>query len=460
MKTELRKIFDSAESEDRGLSAREIAAMISKAGDSRQSVLAVINQAKANTPEGRDALRSVFADATEARQLETRVQSESDSTYLAQARGQLMHRNDLTVELRKLNDRETLHSESDRTKRYEEIENEMRELLLNARDFVERGEREAEVRSLSARSGGLLMPSAPKDEDEWRSLVPSLSEYRAISGGVASEGGYTVPSGVSGKYIDALKSKSTFLRGLPESSVIPFASADFSVPQLVSSTGADYVAEGQVIPEGQMVWGEVKFTAKKIGEIQWASSEVLEDSAVDQRRVIADNLLRDASLKFDADAFVGSGSNPVKGIISQGVTTTLGAGRTTVTYDDLADAVARIEATNGTPSVVWASVDTAAALRKEKAAGSGVYQGGSPTDAPAATAWGLPILPSTFLPAKTVIVADASRVIVGIRRNATIRISEDARFDRDQTGFRLTMRMAGVSVAEAPSVQIIKAANS
>ncbi|MFD7263369.1 phage major capsid protein [Streptomyces sp. NPDC059874] len=110
--------------------------------------------------------------------------------------------------------------------------------------------------------------------------------------------------------------------------------------------------------------------------------------------------------------------------------------------------------------MVWASVDVAAALRKEKAAGSGVYQGGSPTDAPASTAWGLPILPSAFLPANTVIVADASRVVVGVRRNATVRISEDARFDKDQVGFKLTMRMAGVSVAEATSVQIVKAAAS
>jgi HK97 family phage major capsid protein len=59
-----------------------------------------------------------------------------------------------------------------------------------------------------------------------------------------------------------------------------------------------------------------------------------------------------------------------------------------------------------------------------------------------------------------VIVADASRLIVGIRRNATIKVSEDARFDSDQVGFRLTMRVAGVSLAEASSVQVVKAAAS
>ncbi|MFJ4529651.1 phage major capsid protein [Streptomyces nigrescens] len=406
MKTELRKILETAETEDRGLSAREIAAVINSVPAeermARTEILAAVNGAAgSDSPETRTAIA------------------------------------------------ETL-----------------KHMDLRAFDAVEeraRLDRENEVRSLAQRHGGFLTPGtlpAPDEAQEWRSLMPSLSEYRAISGGVASEGGYTVPAEVSGKYIDALKAKSTFLRGLPEGSIIPFASATFSVPQLVSSTGADYAAEGQAIAEGQMVWGEVKFEAKKIGEIQWASVEVLEDSAVDQRRVIADNLLRDASLKFDADAFTGAANNPIKGVLSQGVSTTLGAGKTAVTYDDLADSVARIEATNGTPSVVWASVDMAAALRKEKAAGSGVYQAGSPTDSPASTAWGLPILPSAFLPSKTVIVADASRIVVGVRRAATVRISEDARFDRDQVGFKLTMRMAGVSVAEASSVQIIKAAAS
>jgi HK97 family phage major capsid protein len=406
MKPELRKIFESAESEDRGLTAREVAAVINSIPAeermARTEILAAVNgEGGADSPEVRDAIA------------------------------------------------ETL--------KYMEMR------AADAREERARLDREAEVRSLVGANSSILTPSSggPVASDEWRSLMPSLTEYRAlISEGVPQDGGYTVPQEISGKYIDALKAKSTFLRGLPAGSIIPFTSATFSVPQLVSSTGADYVAEGQTIPQGQMVWGEVKFTAKKIGEVQWASTEVLEDSALDQRRVIAENLLRDASLKFDADAFTGSGANPIKGIVSQGTSTTLGTGKVTVTYDDLADAVARIEATNGTPSVVWASVDMAAALRKEKAAGSGIYQGGSPTDTPASTAWGLPILPSAFLPAKTVVVADASRIVVGIRRNATVRVSEDARFDSDQVGFKLTMRVAGVSLAEATSAQIVKAAAS
>ncbi|WP_405950172.1 phage major capsid protein [Streptomyces prunicolor] len=383
--------------------------------------------------------------------------------FKAQAKAALEKRSRLVAEMRSVNDNKNL-SNAEKRERIEELDSDINGLEAEARDAVERGEREAEVRSLMTRAGGLFAPTGNRHQDKgnsWRGLMPSANEYRElIAENSPSSGGYVVPSETASKYVDALKANSTFLRGLPADSIVPFNSETFSVPQLVSSTGGDYVEEGQTIPEGEMVWGEVKFESQKIGRIQWASVEVLEDSAVNLRNVIASNLLRDASLKFDADAFTGSGTNPIKGILSQGVSTTLGSGKTSITYDDLADAVARIEAMNGTPSVVWASVDMAAALRKEKAAGSGTYQGGSPVNSPASTAWGLPILPSAFLPPKTVAVADGSRIMVGIRRNASVKVSEDARFDSDQVGFKLTMRVAGVSLAETSSVQVVKAATS
>ncbi|MFJ8346044.1 phage major capsid protein [Streptomyces sp. NPDC094153] len=405
MKPELRKIFETAEAEDRGFDSREIAAVINSIPAeermARTEILAAVNgENGARSPETRDAIA------------------------------------------------ETLNA--------------MEIRAASAREDRAIRERENEVRSLAQQAGGLVLPGNPeRDSDEWRALMPSLSEYRAlIAEGTPAAGGYTVPKKTAAQYVDVLKAQSTFLRALPAGNVLTFDTDTFQVPQLIESDGEDYAAEGEKLPEGTMTWGSLSFPAKKIGRVQWASSEILEDSALDLRNIIAQNLLRDASLRFDEDSFTGSGANPIKGILSQGTPTTLAAGKVTVTYDDLADAVARIEATNGSPSVVWASVDMAAALRKEKAAGSGQYQGGSPTDSPASTAWGLPILPSAFIPAKTAIVADASRLFVGVRRNAYVKVSEDAGFESDRVGFRLTMRVAGVSLAEATSCQVIKAAAS
>ncbi|MFC9289159.1 phage major capsid protein [Streptomyces sp. NPDC057052] len=383
--------------------------------------------------------------------------------YKQQATAALEERMKVITELRAVEADKRL-SNVEKRERVEMLDKQAMRLEAEARDAVERGEREAEVRALAQNAGALVMPISRSEmvgeSDEWRGLLPSLSEYRVLQESVPGDGGYTVPTKVSAQYIDKLTAESTFLRGLPSTSILPFDSATLQVPQLISASGMAYVAEGDVIPEDTASWGSKQFNAVKIGGLAWATNEILEDSALPLREIIAENLLRDASLKFDNDAFNGLATAPVKGILAQGNSVTLAAGKVTVTYDDLADAAARIEATNGHPSVIWASVDMAAALRKEKATGSGIYQGGAPTDSAANTAWGLPVLVSGFLPSKTVVVAAADRIKVGVRRNALIKISEDARFDKDQVGFKLTMRVAGVSLAETSSVQIVKAATS
>lgn len=385
------------------------------------------------------------------------------NVYKAQAKAALEKRADLIEKLRTV-EADTAIGAAEKRERIKVLDAAISTHEAEARDAVERDERETEVRALAVKNPGLFIPSqrsATGDEGEWRALMPSLEEYRAATqGSVPSAGGYTVPDQMSRKYADLLRARSTFMRALPAENILTFESDTLNVPMLTASSGEAYVAELGTIPEGDMTWNNLTFSAKKIGRIQWASSEVLEDSALAQRDIIAQNLIRDGSLKFDADAFNGGLAADVKGVVAQGITTTLSAGNIVIKYDDLADAVARIEAINGAPSVVWASTDMAAALRKEKASGSGTYQGGSPTDSPASTAWGLPILVSGFLPAKTVVVGDASRLFVGIRRNAQVKISEDAGFTSDKVGFKLTMRVAGVGVAEAASVQVVKAAAS
>jgi HK97 family phage major capsid protein len=381
--------------------------------------------------------------------------------YKRQATAALEERSKVIAELRSV-EADSKLSDAEKRNRIEKLDKVSLCLEAEARDAVERGEREAEVRSLGNKSGlGAVLVGAREDEsDAFRALLPSLSEYRLLQESVPGDGGYTVPQDTAAKYVDVLKARSVFLKGLPAESIIPFNSAQFTLPQLVSSTDAGYAAEGAVIGEGDMTFAGLSFQSKKIAEMRYASNELLVDTAIDMRNLIGNDMLRSASVRLDADAFNGTGANPIQGIISQGTTTTLGAGDFAASYDDLADAVARIEAANGVASVVWASPDVAAALRKEKATTSGVYQGGAPTESPANTAWGLPVLSSASLPAKTAIVADGTRIFFGLRQAAEVRLSDQMRFDQDQTAFRLTMRVAGIRVAEASSVQIVKGAAS
>ncbi|MEV5879972.1 hypothetical protein AB0L75_38335 [Streptomyces sp. NPDC052101] len=52
------------------------------------------------------------------------------------------------------------------------------------------------------------------------------------------------------------------------------------------------------------------------------------------------------------------------------------------------------------------------------------------------------------------------RIFFGLSQAAEVRLSDQMRFDQGQTAFGLTMRVAGIHVADASSVQIIKGAAS
>src|SRR5262245_23815916 len=149
MKTELRSIFDSAEREDRGLNPEEIARIINntdRGTEARVEAIAMINGGRASTPEGRAALGTIFE-----------AEAETEAEY------------------------------AEHRARAEAWEAEIRSIVSSDPNIA------AVVAPRSAR--------APEDDESWRSLMPSLSEYRALAAeGVPSSGGYTVPSGTASKY--------------------------------------------------------------------------------------------------------------------------------------------------------------------------------------------------------------------------------------------------------------------
>jgi HK97 family phage major capsid protein len=380
----------------------------------------------------------------------------SKNIYAIQAEAALEKRASLIAEVRTVSDDKSL-SDTEKRQRVDALNSQVAEAEAEARAAVDAGEREAEIRAHGARPGPLGTPSAPwtgRSEDEWRGLLPSTEEYRTtLTTGVAADGGVTVATGVAARYVQALTAKSIFLRGLPADSVFPFAENKWEVPHLLSSTEAGVTAEAAQITEGAITFGSLAFDPIKYAALRYASTEVLADSHLRMREVIGDDMLRQISTAVDTDAFAGTGTASLNGIIGQGVSTAVGP----VSYDDLTDAVARIEATSGVASVIWCAPDVAAVLRKEKTGGSGDYLAGAPTLSPASTAWGLPVLTSANIPAGTAIVADGSRVFIGIRNDVSVAVSDQVRFDYDQVAFRATLRVAGVNVAEAASVQVLTA---
>jgi HK97 family phage major capsid protein len=56
-----------------------------------------------------------------------------------------------------------------------------------------------------------------------------------------------------------------------------------------------------------------------------------------------------------------------------------------------------------------------------------------------------------------VIVADPTRIHLGVRSDVQVAMSEQFEFAKDLTAWRLTWRIAGLAVDNAAAVQVIKA---
>ncbi|TQJ56007.1 phage major capsid protein [Streptomyces sp. SLBN-115] len=407
MKIELRKVFESAESGNRGLSAHEIAAVINSTDigtEARAEALAMINGGRARTIEGRDALRTVLeADAATA------------------------------VE----------HAEH--RARTEAFENEVRRLVAN--------------------QGNLLTPTpnAGGDRDSWRSILPSGNEYRAlVNEGTPGAGGYAVPTDVANRAVEFLRAKSVFMQ-VPGLNIHRFTGGTFVLPNLISTTTPGVVAEGALIPSATANFGGFSFAPMKYADLYEASNEILEDAAFDMRDLIATVMLRNVAAQVDRDAFQGTGTASLSGLTKAGMGTAvnLASGTTQVSWDHVIDAYSDIEAVGAAPAVIWASPDQAKGLRKARENGNnGGYLAGQVTDPVASRGLGLPIHVSGNLPQRTVIVADPTRIHVGVRSDVRIARSEDYGFAQDKTAFKATYRIAGLVVDAPAAVQIIKASAS
>ena len=328
----------------------------------------------------------------------------------------------------------------------------------------------AEKRALNERAVRIVVGNAEKRREEenapeWRNLVPTHDEYRAlIAEATPTQGGYTVPQKVSTAWVDRLRATSVFLEA-PGINLVPFNSATFRIPAIVASSGTTVVPEGQTIPKADATFGALDLAPIKFAAIYQASSEILEDSALAIEQVVSQTMIEDMASDVDRSAFIGTGGTAgLAGIAStaaNNTATNLATGKTTVSWDDVLDAYMAIVATGRKPTVVWCSPDQYKALTKSRentgGAGTGAYLSGSVTADPAGAAWGLPILVSSNVPVRTVIVADASRIYVGVRRDLTINRSDEYGYGEDLVSWRVTSRWAGIRVSEATSVQKIVA---
>jgi HK97 family phage major capsid protein len=354
-------------------------------------------------------------------------------------------------------------SVSEKRSRVEALDKELEALGKEAEAHVRAAEHEAEIRALNERAA-LLVAGGRAKRDEWDSVIPTRKQYRAaLNEGTDSEGGVTVPTRTRNTYIDLLRARSAFLR-IPGLNIVPMDTDLLRLPRL---TDIDDVsgptAEGTTISELDAEWDSGDLQAFGYKAILVASNEILDDSALPLRRVMAQEAARQIAKRIDADALGSSTSGRILGLLavtdtangtsSQHTKVQLDTGF--VTWDEIVEAVSDIDAQGGEATAVLAGATAAKSLRLLKD-NDGRYMAGSPSTDVTRRAVGLPLLVSAALPANDVLVVDGNRLYYGLR-STSVKVSEDAYFTTDQTGVRVVQRAAGVVVAEPESVVWIAA---
>ncbi|MFD6182871.1 HK97 family phage prohead protease [Streptomyces goshikiensis] len=265
--------------------------------------------------------------------------------------------------------------------------------------------------------------------------------HRAIP--VGAEWTATEPAAL---WVNMIGPNSRFLASIPASNKLPMHEASMMLPAIKTGDGS-YVDANTPLPEPSTEITSRTSHAAKFAAMERASSESLEDARPDLVAGINQSLAAGMARGIDKGLFNGAAptdpNDPrrIVGLLAQGDTKHIAP-----SVVEISSAVERMEATGAEATVLWVDPVAAKALRAEVSA----------TDWPKGI-YGLMPIVSQHLPANTAVVADASRIFVGLHSGISITTSQvsPGAFMEDRVLFRALARVAGVWVQESNSVQII-----
>jgi len=258
-------------------------------------------------------------------------------------------------------------------------------------------------------------PKTGRASDEYKTAFwnamrgkPDINNFLQI--GSDPDGGYLAPDEFERTLIQALDDLNV-LRSMAR--VIRTSSGDRKIPVATQGISAEWVEEGQQIPETDAKFAQVTLNAFKLAALVKASVELLNDSAFDIQAYLAADFAR-AFANQEEDAFInGDGSGKPTGILDDTYGAPVGvtaASPTAITADELIGLVYSLRSPYRRRAVFMMNDATVAAIRKLKDAnGQYLWQ-------PALTAGtpdiiiGRPIYTSVFMP---MIAAEAKTVLFG-----------------------------------------------
>lgn len=235
-------------------------------------------------------------------------------------------------------------------------------------------------------------------------------------------------------------------------------SSPLRIPRLASSGTASWVGEGELIPEHDVAFDEVRLMPtdrKSIKTMIRFTNELLRQSVIGLDAVLKQRLVNDVARKLDDAFLTGDGADKsVTGIVNQpGVQK---AAFNASDADSLLDALAMASAAEVTPTRFFVSGADFFTIRKTKDKDGKYLLESDITKDTTYRLFGIPVTVTNKLPTGTAILADMSQIAVARDLAPSVTLLSERYAEFDEQAIRVTARF-DLGLLHPEGVVILKA---
>lgn len=227
-------------------------------------------------------------------------------------------------------------------------------------------------------------------------------------------------------------------------------------PRVLEDPNTEWLEEGDEINPSAPQMGDVTVRPAKVAGLSIITSEALDDSSIDISTIVGSGLVRDIAKKVDA-AFFGALTEPAPaGLETLTEVTTVAAGAAFTNLDPFESAVSAARSVNATITNFVANPNDALELATlKKATGSNEsLLADSATAAAARQVAGVPLRTSPAVTPGTVWGIPADRVMMVVRKDAELKVSDGPFFTSDRVAVRAIMRVGFGFIDPAAIIKI------
>ena len=270
-------------------------------------------------------------------------------------------------------------------------------------------------------------------------------EFKALSEGTDSAGGYTVPIHLLQEFIDLMRAKTVCVNA--GAITVILETEKTTIARVASDPVAAWRTENALVAESDPTFEQVQFQARSLAVLVKASRELIEDS-VNVEEILMASLAGALAVEVDRVALFGTGTAPEP----RGISNTTGVHEIDMGTDGAAlTSYAQILAAMQKTAESNAEMPTAAIMApREYFTLAGLEAAdGQPLIIPK-VAEELPFMMSTSVPtdethgaasnASRMIVGDFTQLMLGVRSSLRIEVLKERYAENLQTGFLAHLR--------------------